>query len=203
MGYTIAFYRLCRFTGTCIPINHTHRLLPLYTLHTYRTKSDLTFTHFHIIFPCTIISVYFQFQERPPHVHMAVSFRTHHACCRRFGSFHIGDILSICALLYQYVSFSKNSLSVLFPFLCRSDIGKDTIFFVTFQIYELLFLLFAAFFFFPSRTLFIIVRVLVGFPIFAPLHPLHLCTLCSIFAASPNGGSAGSAAQRGAGSASR
>lgn len=114
---------------------------------------------------------------------MAVSLRTHHACCRRFGSFHIGDILSICSLLYQYVSFSKNSLSVLFPFLCRSDIGKDTTFFVTFQIYELLFLLFAAFFLLSIAYL-IYNRAGVGglsyfctFAPFAPLHPLqHICS---------------------------
>jgi hypothetical protein len=87
--------------------------------------------------------------------------------------------------------------------LCRSDIGKDTIFFVTFQILELLFLLQTAFFLLSIAYL-IHNRAGVGglsyFFTFATFAPLHLC---SIFAASPNGGSAGSAAQRGAGCASR
>jgi hypothetical protein len=111
------------------------------------------------------------------------------------------DICGLCGAVYQYVK--ELFVSVCFRSCVVLTLAKILLFLLLSKFMNYFFCYLQHFFCFPSRTLFIIVRVLVGFPILHPLHPLHLCTLWSIFAASPNGGSAGSAAQRGAGSASR
>ena len=108
----------------------------------------------------------------------------------------------MCATLSLCKFFKELFVSVCFRSCVVLTLAKILLFLLLSKFMNYFFCYLKLFFCFPSRTLFIIVRVLVGFPIFAPLHPLHLCTLCSIFAASPNGGSAGSAAQRGAGSSS-
>ena len=81
------------------------------------------------------------------------------------------DICGLCGAVYQYVK--ELFVSVCFRSCVVLTLAKIPLFLLLSKFMNYFFCYLRHFFCFPSRTLFIIVRVLVGFPIFAPLH---LCT---------------------------